>query len=400
MIGQMQAQIALFLAVAANATGQSFLLVILPPLGRQLGFPDIQTGLVLSISAVLLLVSAPAWGYVSERIGRRPVLLIALTGAVLAPAAFSAVVGAHMEGAVAATMALVLFFAVRCGQVIVSGGLMPVAQAYMADVTTPERRASGMGLLGAAYGLGVIAGAAVAWRLGGGHAVLAFALLAVLAGLGFLSVLLFVSEPSRRERQETSAAIHLPIGEIWPFLAITLVAVSTSSILQQVTALRLQDALQVPPDESIAKAGAALMATALVMIAVQGAVVRFLTWRPQRLLCTGALLAAFAMLLGSLARSYAEISGALVLFGAALGLMLPGNLASLSLRAGRDAQGKAAGINALGQGLGMAIGPVAGASLHQIAPEAPFAVATLLLALAFGLAVVASWSREGTMLAQ
>ena len=102
------------------------------------------------------------------------------------------------------------------------------------------------------------------------YAALAFALVAVLAGLGFMGVLLFVSEPDRRERQserqETSAAVRLPIAKIWPFLAITVVAVSTSSILQQVTALRLQDALHVAPDESIAKAGAALMTTALVMI--------------------------------------------------------------------------------------------------------------------------------------
>jgi len=399
MLGHMRAQIALFLALAANATGQSFLLVILPPLGRRLGFPDIQTGLILSVSALLLLVSAPAWGYVSERIGRRPVLVIALAGAVLALAAFGLVIGARMEGTVAATMALGLLFAVRCGQVIISGGLMPVAQAYMADVTSPEGRASGMGLLGAAYGLGVIAGAAVAWRMGGGDAVLAFSLLAGLASLGFLSVLLFVSEPNRRATPETSAVTHLPIAEIWPFLAITLVAVSCSSILQQVTALRLQDALHVPPDESIAKAGAALMATALAMIVVQGGVLRVLTWKPQRLLQTGALLAAFAMLLGGFARSYAEIFAALVLFGAALGLMLPGNLASLSLRVGHDAQGKAAGINALGQGAGMAVGPLAGASLHQLAPEAPFAVAAILLALAFGLAVKASRSREDAMLA-
>jgi MFS family permease len=390
----MQAQIALFFCLVVNAAGQSFLLVILPPLGRQLGFSDIQTGSILSVSALLLMVSAAAWGYLSERIGRRPVLLIAPTGAALALAAFSAIIDMRMEGNIAAAAALILFFAIRCGQVIVSGGLMPVAQAYMADVTAPDRRASGMGLLGAAYGLGVIVGAAVAWRMGGGHAALAFALMAVLAGLGFLSVLLFVSEPNRRERQETSAAVRLPIAEIWPFFAITLVAVLTSSILQQVTALRLQDALHVPWDESIAKAGAALMVTALVMIIVQGGVLRFLTWKPQRLLCTGALLAALAMLLGSFARSYAEIFGALVLFGAALGLMLPGNLASLSLRAGGDAQGKAAGINALGQGLGMAIGPVAGASLHQVAPEIPFAVAAILLAFAFGLAVVASRSRE------
>jgi len=51
MIGRIQARIALFLALAANPTGQSFLLVILPPLGRQLGFPDIQTGLISSVAA-------------------------------------------------------------------------------------------------------------------------------------------------------------------------------------------------------------------------------------------------------------------------------------------------------------------------------------------------------------
>lgn len=389
----MPAQIALFLCIVANAAGQSFLLIILPPLGRQLGFSDIQTGSVLSASAVLLIISAPIWGYLSERIGRKPVLLTALAGAAMALAAFSALAGARLAGTVAAATALVLFFAVRCGQTSISGGLLPVTQAYIADVTAPEQRASGMGLLGAAYGLGVIIGAAVVWLIGGSNAVLGFAMLAVLIGLGFAGVLLFVSEPARRASPTTSAPIGLPIAQIWPYFAITLLALSTTSVLQHVTALRLQDALHVSPEESIAKAGAALMAAAVVMIAMQGGIVRVLAWKPERLLRTGALLAALAMLLGSFARDYAEIFGSLVLFGAGFGLMVPGNLASLSLRAGVDAQGKAAGVNAIGQGVGMAIGPVTGASLHQVAPEAPFAAAAILLALAFGLAVVASRSR-------
>ncbi len=79
------AQVALFLALMANAAGQSFLFVVLPPLGRRLGFTDIQAGTTLSASALLLMIAAPAWGYLTERIGRRPVLVIALTGAMLAP---------------------------------------------------------------------------------------------------------------------------------------------------------------------------------------------------------------------------------------------------------------------------------------------------------------------------
>ena len=93
----------------------------------------------------------------ADRARRRP----------LALAAFGAITGARSEGAIAAATALVFFFAIRCGQVIVSGGLMAVAQALHGRRHRPERRASGMGLLGAAYGLGVIVGAAVAWRTGG-----------------------------------------------------------------------------------------------------------------------------------------------------------------------------------------------------------------------------------------
>nr|MBL8457156.1 MFS transporter [Zoogloeaceae bacterium] len=69
-----RAQAGLFLALLCNAAGQSFLNVVLPPLGRRLGFSDLQTGLILSVSALLLMLTAAAWGYASERIGRRPVI--------------------------------------------------------------------------------------------------------------------------------------------------------------------------------------------------------------------------------------------------------------------------------------------------------------------------------------
>lgn len=129
------------------------------------------------------------------------------------------------------------------------------------------------------------------------------------------------------------------------------------------------------------------MATALAMIVVQGAVLRVLALRPETLLGAGALLAAMALLFAAFARDYAELFGALVLLGVALGLMLPGNLASLSLRTGPSAQGKAAGLNVVGQGLGLAIGPLTGAALHQISPQLPFLAAAILLMIAFALAI-------------
>ena len=148
----------LLLALAANAAAQSFLLVVLPSLGRDLGFSPMETGLLLGLAALILLIAAPIWGNVSERRGRRLFLLLGLVGATLGPALMSGVIGLRLSGGLDSISTLALLFAIRVGQSSLSGGLLPAAQAWMADRTPPGRRAEGMGLLGASYGIGGIAG--------------------------------------------------------------------------------------------------------------------------------------------------------------------------------------------------------------------------------------------------
>lgn len=381
-----KAQIALCLGLTVNTTGQSFLLVVLPPLGRRLGFSDIETGAILSISALLLMVSAPAWGYLSERIGRRPVLLTALAGAAIAATLFGAIVHLRLAGALGAVLTLGLFMSVRAGQSLASSGIMPASQAYMADITTPTQRAGAMGVLGAAIGLGTILGAALAWQVAPTNPDWAFAIVSVLALVAFACVHLWATEPARAPRT-TPIDAHLPLARIWPLLLITLVSISAYSILQQVTALRLQDALGFTMEESISLGGAALMATATAMIAVQACAIRLLRWEPMRLLAVGAVIAVSSMMICSLVDSYIEIFGSLVMLGIGLGLMLPGNLASLSLWTGPAAQGKAAGFNVVAQGAAQAIGPLAGAMLHRVSPQVPFLAATILLTIACAVAI-------------
>ncbi|MCC2609363.1 MULTISPECIES: MFS transporter [Rhizobium/Agrobacterium group] len=384
-------QAALFLSLAVFTTGQSFLLVVLPPLGRRLGFADLHIGGILSLSALLIMVSAPAWGYLSERVGRRPVLLTALAGATLGSMGFGVIVYFRLSGVLSVFVALILIALVRATQTLVTSGILPAAQAYMADITTPAQRAGGMGTLGAAIGVGAIAGAALAWRVAAGNPALAFAVIAMLAAIALLSMLL-AKEPVRTASMTISDA-RLPLGQIWPFLAITLASISAYSILQQVTALRLQDSLGFTVEESIARGGAALMATALAMIVVQACAVRVFRWKATRLLGVGAITAAIAMLICTFVTTYSGIFATLILLGIGLGLMLTGNLASLSLQTGRGAQGKVAGVNVLAQGLGQAIGPIAGAGLHRISPQIPFFAATTLLAMA---CFVAAISRRST----
>lgn len=378
---------ALILGLTANAIIRVFLFVVLPPLGRQLGFTDIQTGMILSAAAFLLIIVAPFWGFATERLGRRPVLLVGFMAASLTPAGLGWVVSARLGGTITALTALILLGAIRLGHAAFAGGLLPAAQAYMADITPPERRVQGMGLLGASFGIGAIAGPAIAWWLGGDHVVAAFAFICALTSCGLLGAYTWILEPPRPVLTTVRSAA-IPFRQIWPFLLITLCSIMTYGVLQQVMALRLQDTLHLSFQEAIAKASSALMLTSLMLVGAQALLVRGLSWPPERLLLLGAVGALFSMSALTVVSQYSWILVVMLLLGGSLGLLFPGNLALLSLRTEDTAQGKMAGINAIGQGLGGAASPLLGATLHQFSPVAPFMALSGLLALVTVLAIV------------
>ena len=337
----------------------------------------------------MLILCAPIWGYLSERIGRKPVFLVAIGAAASAWLFYSVVLNWRSEGLIGAGLFLWLFFSVRVLHVILAAGLLPAAQAYMADVTELRGRTGGMGLIAAAYGFGTISGAALTWTIGGERTVLAFVVVTVLLVSALAIVFLFVPESRPKNAPQSVEHERLQLKRIWPFLVITLLAFAAYSVVQQVIALRLQDVLGFSSGEAISMAGAALLITALAMTIVQAGVLRYSTGRPELLLGIGTLLAALSMVSCAYARNSSEIFAVFALFGISLGLVLPANLASISLQVGSKAQGKAAGVNIIGQGLGLTAGPLAGAGLHQISPQLPFLVAASLLVLASALALFA-----------
>ena len=151
--------------------------------------------------------------------------------------------------------------------------MMPAAQAFVADTTSPEKRAGGMGMMGAAFGFGTIFGGALAWRLGGTDAVAAFMVVSAV-GLAALASLWWKVPETRVRAVMTKKPTRLPLMRLWPCLAMTMLGLTVYSLLQQVTALRMQDAFGVSPQDSIARAGMTMMLTMAAMIATQGLLVR------------------------------------------------------------------------------------------------------------------------------
>src|SRR5690606_13524248 len=112
-------------------------------------------GLILASFSALQFVFAPVWGRLSDRIGRRPVMLISTAGAVVSYAIFA--IGSGLENPTAALITLGIARAFAGA----FGGNITVAQAYIADITPPEHRSKRMGLIGMAFGLGFIFGPAI-----------------------------------------------------------------------------------------------------------------------------------------------------------------------------------------------------------------------------------------------
>lgn len=142
----------ILLIVFTDLIGFGIVIPLLPLYAETMHPTPAQFALLMATFSLMQLIFSPVLGRVSDRVGRRPVLLISLAGAVMG----------YLLFAVADTFALLVASRVVAG---IAGAHIATAQAVIADVTPPEQRARGMGLIGAAFGLGFIAGPALAGLL-------------------------------------------------------------------------------------------------------------------------------------------------------------------------------------------------------------------------------------------
>ena len=200
--------ITVFLVVFVDMVGFGLILPLLPFYADEFGASPTVVGLLAASYAAAQLIGAPVLGRLSDRHGRRPVLLVSILGTAvgflllgLAVPLGTLLAGLLPQGlvsgnslAVTNTMILGILFVSRILDGI-TGGNISVAQAYITDVTDEENRAQGLGLIGAAFGLGFIIGPALGGALSAGerYAVPAF-FAAALAFLNWIAVYLWLPE--------------------------------------------------------------------------------------------------------------------------------------------------------------------------------------------------------------
>ncbi len=145
------AHLGIFLTVLIDLVGFGILIPILQPFAQRFGASDMQAAWIMGVYSLMQFIFSPILGVISDRVGRRPVIIASLVGSMIG---YLIIAGAGMaQGGLA--IALLFFARIVTG---ICGASFSTAQAYLADITAPEKRAGVMGMIGAAFGIGFVLG--------------------------------------------------------------------------------------------------------------------------------------------------------------------------------------------------------------------------------------------------
>jgi MFS family permease len=369
-----------FAGVFAHGMGQSIVFTMLPVLGREIGLQEVEIGAIISMSSLVFFIASRAWGRISDRWGRKPVILFGLWGYTTGTLLFALLFGLGMYGVLGGALLYGLIMGARMAQAVAMSGTSPGTSAYIADITTPTTRASGMGRLAAANNIGSILGPAIAGTLAALSLLLPL-LFAALAAAGAALVIqrLLPDQGALPASHQTSARLRLGDRRFAGYLLLGIAVFSGFSIVQQTLAFRIQDTLLLDTRSTAQTYGYTMIISATASLFAQAIVVQRLKLAPIVLLRIGMplLLGAFALLIW--AAQLPAFCLAMGLLGLGLGLCGPGFNAAMSLSVSAREQGAAAGIATAIPALGFIMGPIAGTGLYQVNPHYPYVLTALIM---------------------
>ncbi|MBI3653861.1 MAG: MFS transporter [Acidobacteria bacterium] len=183
--------IIIFVTVFIDLVGFGIVIPVLPLYAQKFGASETTIGLLLGVFSMMQFIFAPILGKLSDRVGRRPVLLISLLGTSIG----------FLTMGLANTLWLLFLARIIDG---VTGGNISTAQAYIADVTPPDKRSSAMGLIGAAFGLGFIFGPALGGLLSNISLAAPFYFAAGLAAVNAVALYFFLPESLSEEHRNNA----------------------------------------------------------------------------------------------------------------------------------------------------------------------------------------------------
>lgn len=359
---------------------------VFPPIARQLGLSEVQTGALISLSALIMVLVSPFWGGLSERWGRKTVFLVGIFGAAGSIALFAVVLELGLAGVLTGTALFALLILARLPIGLLVAAAPVAAQAYVADTTDAEHRAGGMAKVGAANALGLIAGPAVAAFLVTFGLLVPFYAGAAMVVVVATVVLVAMPDSPRRVHSGPPSRLRPWDRKLWPFLLIGFVSVMLVSLIQVSIGFFLIDRFGLTVAEAAQTGAVAFFVVGIALVAVQGVMIPKLKWAPARLLHLGLPVMALGLAGLIAAPAVWGVYLAFAVTGIGAGMTFPGFQAGVTLAVGEDEQGAVAGLAGSANAGGAVFGPLVGTALYQISPTLPYLGGVVILALLAGFA--------------
>jgi len=345
----------LFIIVFIDLLGFGMVIPVMALYAERLGAPDGQIGWLMTGYSLMQFVFTPIWGRLSDHFGRRPLLLLSIAmtavgfvGYAVAPSFGWLVVSRVFAGAATANIA--------------------IAQAYIADVTPPEGRAKGMGLIGAAFGLGFILGPAIGGLLSSVSLSLPGWAAAGLAAANGIAAFFVLPEPEARSTGQRRGSLPALVDElrrpgIRRIIVIYLLSVLAFSAMEATFALVA--AHRYALDERHVSWVFAFIGA--IVVVVQGGLIGPLTRRlgEKTLLVAGLALQAIGLVAIPYATGTAGLLAACVPLSVGSGLSSPALSSLLSRSARAEDQGGTLGIGQAAAALGRIAGPISATKAYD-----------------------------------
>jgi len=380
----------IFLTILLSTIGFGVCIPVLPLYAERFGATELQNGMLTGVFSLMVFIASPLWGKLSDRFGRRPVLLLSVLGSAA---------GYFLMGW-ADSLALLFVARIIDGA---SGGNVAAAQAYIADITKAEERSKAMGLIGAAFGLGFIIGPAIGGIMTSISPHAPFYAVGILCIIN--AVLVWTSLPESLTPEKRSSSSHqLPLKAVvqhsdsrlfFTVAAGYFVCLAAFSIMTAVFSLFGEERYGLN-ERSI---GYIMAAIGFVGVLMQGGMIRRLLPRfgEVKLARAGMVFLLVSFILLPLAGSITTlvIVSCLIAVGNSLVQPTLNGLASRSVEA--EWQGRAMGLLQSFASLGRAIGPLLGGWLLGLDRgqahygRTPFWVAAFLMLITL---VLAAWLRS------
>jgi MFS family permease len=381
---QRQIAMAILLAgVVCMGMGQTIVFAVLPPIAREIGMSNMQVLSIFMLSAFFWVMIGPLWGRQSDIDGRRPFIMIGLSGFAVSMTAFATVLHFGMEGVFAGVALYTLLICTRSIYGVIGCATPGAAQAYIADRTPPERRTAGMSAFSAAFGIGAMIGPAFA------GAVVAIDPLAPLYAVAFAAacsaaaVWFFLPERTPPRERQTPARLSPFDRRIRSYLVYGLASAIATAIPVQFIAFYLIDRLSLDNKTALEMVGVALSASAMASLFSQLVLVQRFNMPPKTLMRAGPILICAGHAIVAISGAMGPLVFGMLLSGLGAGLIIPGYVGGASLSVSSDEQGSAAGLSNAAGASGFIFAPILGQFFYAIAPSALFfATATISAACA------------------